>query len=342
MPAVAVDESPLPAAAEDPSVVIAVTALVKRYGSVEAVGGIDLAVRRGEIFGFLGPNGAGKSTTISVLCTLLKPTSGTASVAGVDVSRDPDGVRARIGLVFQDPSLDVQLTARENLLFHAMVYGVPRQQRRDRISAALATVDLSDRAGALVSTFSGGMKRRLEIARGILHAPEVLFLDEPTQGLDPQTRANVWEHLGRIRATTGLTIFMTTHYMEEAEFCDRIAIIDHGTIVAQGTPDELKAQVGGDIVVVSTADDARAAGEIEAKLGVSPVQDGDTLRVEVQDGAQFVPLLVTALSVPVRTVTVRRPSLDDVFLKLTGRAIRDAEAEGRTSMMRAFAARGRR
>jgi ABC-2 type transport system ATP-binding protein len=342
MSAIAIDERPPASTLGDGDVVIAVTGLVKRYGSIEAVRGIDLAVRRGEIFGFLGPNGAGKSTTISVLCTLLKPTSGTAVVAGVDVSRDPDGVRARIGLVFQDPSLDIQLTARENLLFHAMVYGVPRQQRRDRISTALATVDLSDREDALVSTFSGGMKRRLEIARGILHAPEVLFLDEPTQGLDPQTRANVWDHLGKIRATTGLTIFMTTHYMEEAEFCDRIAIIDHGTIVALGTPDELKAQVGGDIVVVSTADNARAAEEMRAKLGVSPVQDGDTLRVEVQDGAQFVPRLVTALSLPVRTVTVRRPSLDDVFLKLTGRAIRDDEAEGRTSMMRAFAARGRR
>ncbi len=325
-----------------PGVVIAVTGLVKRYGTVEAVRGIDLAVRRGEIFGFLGPNGAGKSTTISVLCTLLKPTSGSASVAGIDVAGDPDGVRARIGLVFQDPSLDVQLTARENLLFHAMVYGVARHQRRERIGAALATVDLLDRADALVSTFSGGMKRRLEIARGILHAPEVLFLDEPTQGLDPQTRANVWDHLGRIRATTGLTIFMTTHYMEEAEFCDRIAIIDHGSIVALGTPDELKAQVGGDIVVVSTDDNTRAAREIMATLGVNPVPDGDTLRVEVQDGAQFVPQLITALSVPVTTVTVRRPSLDDVFLKLTGRAIRDAEADSRMSMMRAFAARGRR
>jgi ABC-2 type transport system ATP-binding protein len=342
MTAVAVAEPARLSADEGTDVVIAVTGLVKRYGAIEAVRGIDLAVRRGEIFGFLGPNGAGKSTTISVLCTLLKPTSGRASVAGIDVTRDPDGVRSRIGLVFQDPSLDIQLTARENLLFHAMVYGVPRHQRRDRIAAALATVDLSDRAGALVSTFSGGMKRRLEIARGILHAPEVLFLDEPTQGLDPQTRANVWDHLGTIRATTGLTIFMTTHYMEEAEFCDRIAIIDHGTIVALGTPDELKAQVGGDVVVVSTGDDAQAAREIEAKLGVTTVQDGDTLRVEVQDGAQFVPRLVTALAVPVKTVTVRRPSLDDVFLKLTGRAIREAEADGRTSMMRAFAARGRR
>jgi ABC-2 type transport system ATP-binding protein len=343
MTAVALGDRPSPPAEDGRDLVIEVTGLVKRYGAVEAVRGIDLAVRRGEIFGFLGPNGAGKSTTISVLCTLLKPTAGSARIAGLDVSRDPDGVRSRIGLVFQDPSLDIQLTARENLLFHAMVYGVPRAQRRERIVAALATVDLSDRADSLVTTFSGGMKRRLEIARGILHAPEVLFLDEPTSGLDPQTRANAWEHLGRIRDTTGLTIFMTTHYMEEAEFCDRIAIIDHGTIVALGTPDELKAQVGGDIVVVSTVDDDLAADEITRKLGATAVRDGDTLRVEVQDGAQFVPQLITALSMPVKTVTVRRPSLDDVFLKLTGRAIREAEGEGRMGMMRAMAgARGRR
>jgi ABC-2 type transport system ATP-binding protein len=319
--------------------VITVTRLVKRYGQVEAVRGIDLTVRRGEIFGFLGPNGAGKSTTISVLCTLLKPTSGTATIAGLDVNRDPDGIRSRIGLVFQDPSLDVQLTARENLLFHAMAYGVPRAERKARISQALVTVDLVDRADALVSTFSGGMKRRLEIARGILHHPEVLFLDEPTQGLDPQTRANVWDHLRHIRATTGLTVFMTTHYMEEAEWCDRIAIIDRGTIVALGSPDELKAQVGGDIVVVSTADNARAAEEIAGKLGATALVDGESLRIEVSDGSAFVPQLVMALSMPVKNVTVRRPSLDDVFLKLTGRAIREEEGEGRTAMMRAFAMR---
>jgi ABC-2 type transport system ATP-binding protein len=323
----------------DTAVAIAVAGLVKRYDKVTAVAGIDLEVARGEIFGFLGPNGAGKSTTIAILCTLVKATEGSASVAGIDVARHPDDVRARIGLVFQDPSLDAQLTARENLTFHAMVYGVPRSERRERIDRVLAMVELSDRADAVVMTFSGGMKRRLEVARGILHAPEVLFLDEPTQGLDPQTRARLWDHLRDIRRTTGLTIFMTTHYMEEAEWCDRIAIIDHGRIVALGTPDELKSQVGGDVVVVQTDDNSRASAEIATKLGVTAVADGETLRIEVADGAAFVPRLITALSMPVKTVTVRRPSLDDVFLKLTGRAIREGDADGMQSFMRAFAAR---
>ncbi len=242
--------------------VITVRGLVKRFGPVEAVKGIDLDVHRGEIFGFLGPNGAGKSTTISVLCTLVEATAGSAMVAGKDVAREPQQVRARIGLVFQDPSLDNQLTARENLNFHAMAYGIPRAERAERIRSAFEMVDLTERADSLVLTYSGGMKRRLEIARGVLHYPEVLFLDEPTIGLDPQTRARVWEHLREVRQRTGTTIFMTTHYMEEAEWCDRIAIIDNGRIVALGSPDELKDQMGGDVVVVTTADNARAAAQI--------------------------------------------------------------------------------
>jgi ABC-2 type transport system ATP-binding protein len=323
--------------------VITVRGLVKRFGDVEAVRGIDLDVHAGEIFGFLGPNGAGKSTTISVLCTLAEATAGSAVVAGCDVQTEPDEVRARIGLVFQDPSLDDQLTARENLMFHARVYGVPRAERRERIESSLETVGLADRADAPVKTFSGGMKRRLEVARGILHAPELLFLDEPTQGLDPQTRARVWDHLRHVRGRTGTTIFMTTHYMEEAEWCDRIAIIDHGRIVAVGTPEELKAQVGGDVVVLSTEDNAQAAEEIRENFGVEALHDEGTLRIEVPDGAEFVPRLVRSLSVTVKTATVRRPSLDDVFLKLTGRAIRDEGADGR-AQMRMFAQRwaGRR
>jgi ABC-2 type transport system ATP-binding protein len=319
--------------------VITVRGLVKRYGPVEAVRGIDLDVHRGEIFGFLGPNGAGKSTTISILCTLVDKTAGSATVAGWDVARHPQEVRSRIGLVFQDPSLDNQLTARQNLYFHALAYGVPRHQRSERIRAALEMVGLEDRADVQVITYSGGMKRRLEIARGVLHHPEVLFLDEPTIGLDPQTRATVWDHLREIRAQTGTTIFMTTHYMEEAEWCDRIAVIDHGRIVALGTPDELKDQMGGDVVVVTTSDNQRAAEQITSRMGAAVTSDDGTLRVDVPNGPEFVPQLVRALDVEVKTVTVRRPSLDDVFLKLTGRAIRDEEVDSAGALHRAMAQR---
>jgi len=322
---------------------IATEQLVKRYGEIEAVRGIDLSVMPGEIFGFLGPNGAGKSTTISMLCTLLRPTSGRAAVAGFDVTRDPDSVRAAIGLVFQDPALDEQLTARENLEFHAFLYDVPRAIRTQRITEVLAMVELADRANSKVMAFSGGMKRRLEIARGILHSPEVLFLDEPTRGLDPQTRSHIWDYLRDLRRREGITIFMTTHYMDEAEFCDRIAIIDMGRIVALGTPDELKARVGGDVVTIATTDNAASAAELGSKFGLSPAVDNGTLRVEVVDGAALIPRLVRDLSAQVTAVTLRRPSLDDVFLKLTGRAIREEQA-GALDRLRMMGARwgGRR
>ena len=309
--------------------VIEAKGLVKKYGELEAVAGIDLEVRGGEIFGFLGPNGAGKSTTISMLCTLLGPTAGVARVAGIDVVHDPAAVRQRIGLVFQDPSLDDQLTARENLEFHAFIYSVPATDRRRRIDEMLAMMQLTDRASSQVKTFSGGMKRRLEIARGMLHQPQILFLDEPTLGLDPQTRKSIWIHLNELRGNKGVTIFMTTHYMDEAEYCDRIAIIDHGKIVAVGTPDELKAMVGGDVVTITSNQPDVAAREITELLGVVPARDNGTLRMEVADGKAFVPRLVRELTAPVETVSLRRPSLDDVFLKLTGRAIRDEEMSTR-------------
>jgi ABC-2 type transport system ATP-binding protein len=323
--------------------VISVKGLTKSFGAVEAVRGIDLDVRSGEIFGFLGPNGAGKTTTISILCTLLRATAGQASVAGIDVEHDPAGVRSRIGLVFQDPSLDGQLTARENLQFHAFVYNVPAAERAERIAAALEMVELSDRADSTVMTFSGGMRRRLEIARGILHTPDVLFLDEPTIGLDPQTRRHIWGYLTELPKRRGVTIFMTTHYMDEAEYCDRIAIIDHGQIQAIGTPDELKAMVGGDIVTITTADNEAAMPQIAAIAGSDPIADNGTLRVEVPDGAAFVPRLVRETTIEVTSVAFHRPSLDDVFLKLTGRAIREQEAgstDALRMMGRAFMGRG--
>jgi len=323
--------------------VIEAKGLEKRFGAIEAVRGIDLEVKRGEIFGFLGPNGAGKSTTINMLCTLLKPTGGVARVAGFDVAKQANEVRARLGLVFQDPSLDIQLTARENLRFHAFLYNVPSAERDARIDQVLEMVQLADRADSLVMTYSGGMKRRLEIARGMLHTPEVLFLDEPTIGLDTQTRRHIWGYLNDLPKEKGVTIFMTTHYMEEAEFCHRIAIIDHGEIQAIGTPEELKRMVGGDVVTIGTADNEAAAPLVEAIAGSAPLVVDGKLTVEVTNAAAFVPKLVRELTVEVNSVAFHRPSLDDVFVKLTGRAMRteEADAKDQTRMMtRAW--RGRR
>jgi ABC-2 type transport system ATP-binding protein len=316
--------------------VVEVKGLRKSYGAVEAVRGIDLAVEQGEIFGFLGPNGAGKTTTISILCTLVRKTAGEARVAGIEVDEDASEVRRRIGLVFQDPSLDDQLTARENLEIHGQIYGVPAATRRERIAELLQVVELADRAGSLVRTYSGGMKRRLEIARGVLHHPQVLFLDEPTLGLDPQTRKHIWEYLHAMRKREGITIFMTTHYMDEAEFCERIAIIDRGQIAALGTPNELKSRVGGDVVTVTTNDSAAAAKEIAERFAMQPLVDNGSLRIEVPDGAAFLPRLVRELSVPVQTVALSRPSLDDVFLKLTGHAIRAEGGDHDKAVMRNF------
>ncbi|WP_242826092.1 ABC transporter ATP-binding protein [Desulfurispora thermophila] len=216
--------------------------LTKEYPSLTAVDSISFTVRQGEIFGFLGPNGAGKSTTIKMLATLLKPTRGTALINGYDIVRQPNQVRQSIGMVFQDPSLDERLTARENLVFHAMLYNVPSREMNSRIASVLEMVDLADRQHHLVRTFSGGMKRRLEIARGLLHYPAVLFLDEPTVGLDPQTRHRIWQYIHGLQQQHRITIFMTTHYMEEAENCQRIAIIDHGRLVALDSPLKLKEQ----------------------------------------------------------------------------------------------------
>src|SRR5437762_3210962 len=317
----------------DQPVAIAAEGLVKKFGEIEAVKGIDLSVRTGGIFGFLGPNGAGKSTTINILCTLMKATAGNAAVAGLDVERDAGGVRSRIGLVFQDPSLDDQLTARENLEFHAFLYNVPRAERTARIDGVLEMVELRDRASSQVKTFSGGMKRRLEIARGILHYPQVLFLDEPTLGLDPQTRSKIWAYLHDLRRREGITLFMTTHYMDEAEFCDRIAIIDRGTIAALGSPAELKGRIGGDVITLAVADVPAAAREIKERFDIAPLAANGTLRIEVADGASFLPRLVRELSMPISTVSLSRPSLDDVFLKLTGHAIR-TEGASEKDMMR--------
>ncbi len=311
---------------------VLVQGLVKRYGSLEAVRGIDFQVAGGEIFGFLGPNGAGKSTTINILCTLAQPTAGSAEVAGYDVVGARESVRRNIGLVFQDPTLDSYLTAEQNLRFHAELYAVPKQFVDSRMRQVLEMVGLWERRTSLVSTFSGGMQRRLEIARGLLHAPKVLFLDEPTVGLDPQTRASIWEYIIDLKQREDITIFLTTHYMDEAENCDRIAIIDHGQIQAIDTPEALKASVGRDRVQISTADDDAAIAALDAQFGLDAGMHDGLVTFSVSSGEEFVPRLFAELGVPIRSVSVARPSLDDVFMSYTGRTIRDTEATGSDAM----------
>ncbi|MEV0405786.1 ATP-binding cassette domain-containing protein [Actinoallomurus sp. NPDC050550] len=296
--------------------------LRKSYPGVEAVRGIDLNVGQGETFGFLGPNGAGKTTTIAMLCTLVRPTAGRVEVAGHDTRTAPGLVRRSLGLVFQEGTLDGDLTAAENLRFHADLYAMPRATLAARVDAMLELSGLTASRDSLVRTFSGGMRRRLEVARGLLHRPRVLFLDEPTIGLDPPSRAQLWEHLGEVREREGTTLFLTTHYLEEAERCDRIAIIDDGRIVAQGSPAELKSVIGADRVDLRTGDDEKAAETLLERFGMEAVAGPHGLRVQAEDGALLVPRLCAGLDVPVYEVTVTRPSLDDVFLHHTGHRIR--------------------
>jgi ABC-2 type transport system ATP-binding protein len=329
---------------EEPPPAVEVLGLSKHYGPVEAVRTVTFQVAPREVFAFLGPNGAGKSTTIRMLCTLTRPTAGQARVAGYDVARQPRAVRRSIGLVFQDQTLDEQLTAEENLRFHAVLYGVPRNQVGPRLDRVLDLVDLTSRRSDLVSTYSGGMARRLEIARALLHTPDVLFLDEPTVGLDPQTRARMWEDVLRLRDEEGAAVFFTTHYMDEAEYADRIAIIDHGAIVALDTPAALKAAVGADTVHLRTADDATAAARLRAAgFEVMHATPGDFgLVVAVADGERAVGRLVVAAGVAVERVRVHTPDLDDVFLHFTGRQIREQAGDGAHSVMRRFATASRR
>ncbi|KAA9166497.1 ABC transporter ATP-binding protein [Amycolatopsis acidicola] len=309
-----------------PEPAIRARGLSKKFGATDAVRDVDLEVEQGEIFGFLGPNGAGKTTTINMLCTLAEPTSGSATVAGNDVVTDPDRVRLAIGLVFQDSALDGYLSAARNLRLHAELYAVPRAQRAERIEAALRMAGLWERRRDIVGRFSGGMKRRLEVARALLHSPKVLFLDEPTAGLDPQSRAAVWEHVDRLRREQGVTVFLTTHYLEEAHICDRIAIIDHGEIVIVDTPDKLRASVAEDRMQITTDDDELARAQLRERFGIEAGMHDGALTFAVADGEQFVPRLFEGLGVGIHSVRVTRPTLDDVFLSYTGRTIRDADA----------------
>lgn len=305
--------------------------LVKKFEDLEAVKGINLEIDEGELFGLLGPNGAGKTTTISMLCTILKPTSGSAKVWGYDVVQEPENVRKSIGIVFQDPSLDDNLTGRENLDFHARLFQVPKEKRSERINEMLDLVELRDKANTSVKKYSGGMKRRLEIARGLLHEPKVLFLDEPTLGLDPQTRRHIWDYIEKLNDESKITMILTTHYMDEADhLCDRIAIIDHGTIVAQETPTGLKHSIGGDVVTMAiTPDNDEFIEKVKPLDFVRSAQHVDgSIRLSVDKGETAIPILMELArqeGVQVPSVTLKEPTLEDVFIKYTGREIRPEE-----------------
>lgn len=309
---------------------IEVKELTKIFKDLTAVNRVSFTVESGEIFGFLGPNGAGKSTTISMLATLLHPSDGTATVNGYDIRSQRDAVRQSIGLVFQDTSLDDRLTAEENLRFHARLYGIFGDEYRKRVKAVMQLVDLWDRREETVKNYSGGMKRRLEIARGLLQYPTVLFLDEPTLGLDPQTRVHIWEYIHELQREHRMTIFLTTHYMQEAEHCDRIAIIDHGEIIANDTPGVLKQSVGNDIITIQSRDNSSMKSAIEERFDY-PVQEEDgQLRVGVRDGEQDLPKLLRELPGDVESIQMAKPTLEDVFIHLTGRTIREETVDAKS------------
>jgi ABC-2 type transport system ATP-binding protein len=297
--------------------------LERRFGDFTAVDGVDLAVQRGEIYGFLGPNGAGKSTTTRLLCTLTTLTGGRAMVAGHDVARDAGQVRLRIGAALQSAALDEMQTGTELLRQQGRYYGLSRSQIDTRLAELRGLIDIGDALDQRIKTYSGGMKRRVDLAAALIHNPEVLFLDEPTTGLDPSSRAKVWEEVQRLNTELGMTIFLTTQYLEEADaLADRVGIIDHGKIIAEGTPAELKRSIGADVIAVRVADVARAEPVIAAVPGIDAVESrGDEILAATSDGPGHVSPLIVALAdadIPVRSLTLREPTLDDVFLTLTG------------------------
>jgi ABC-2 type transport system ATP-binding protein len=302
--------------------------LTKKFGDLVAVNRVNLEIKDSEIFGLLGPNGAGKTTLIHMLSTILPPTGGAAKVAGSDIHKDPDNVRKAIGIVFQEPSLDNRLTGRENLDFHGRMYGMTKEQRDERIKKVLEIVGLSNRASVLIQNYSGGMKRRLEMARGLMHHPRILFLDEPTLGLDPQTRRVIWDHIRLLNEVEKVTIILTTHYIEEADYlCNRVAIIDHGKIVALDRPDALKDRLKGDVVSINVSNPERYLSVVRKSKLVkgAKIVDG-TMHLRVSSGERAIPKLLDLVNRhggQVQTVSLNRPTLEDVFIHYTGRAIRE-------------------
>lgn len=311
--------------------------LTKEFNGLTAVDGINFSVKKGEIFGFLGPNGAGKTTTINMLITLLLPTKGTAIVNGFDIIESPDDVRRSIGIVPQDVVLESELSARENLEFHAALYEVSKEEMEKRIPVLLDLIELRGREDSKVKTFSGGMKRRLEVVKAFLHRPDIIFMDEPTQGLDPQSRRVVWDHISRLNKEEGVTIFLTTHYMEEADYlCDRIGIIDYGKILDLDSPSNLKDKIGkGELLDIRVSDKAdefldymRGKCEFEVKT-----KDGNFLQIHTPKEEVILPKIVRSaekLGITIESLSVRKPTLEDVFIHYTGREIREEHAKNAT------------
>jgi ABC-2 type transport system ATP-binding protein len=307
-------------------------ALTKKFGALVAVDGVDLNIEQGGIFGLLGPNGAGKSTIISMLCTILKPSSGSALVNGYDIVKQPSSVRKSIGIVFQDPSVDDRLTGRENLEMHADLYGVPESEKRSQIDKVLELVELSDRANNFVRDYSSGMRRRLEIARSLVHTPKVLFLDEPTIGLDPQSRDHIWSYIRDLMKTVEITIVLTTHYMEEADkLCKKVAIIDHGHIVALDTPESLKEKLGGETITIKSRNNPLYLERInEAHIARSAVIAGDEVKITVDHAHSILSHVIDIASrngIVIESISLQEPQLDDVFLYYTGRGLREGSKE---------------
>lgn len=322
--------------------IVEVSNLSRTFKDVTALKDVSFSVNEGEIFALLGPNGAGKTTTINIICTLEVPSSGSVRVDGLDVTRDTLSVRKKLGIIFQDPSLDDRLTAYENMMFQARLYGVPGSVAKQRALSLLEKVGLLDRRDSIVKTFSGGMKRRLEAARGLLHEPKILFLDEPTLGLDLQTRKLLWDYVLELRERTGVTVFLTTHYIEEAHICNNIAILDHGALVAQGSPEELRSQVSEDVIQVECENPEALVQEAQAKFQITGAIGNGCVNFHVPHGESFLPRLLRETQQPVSQIMLHKPTLNDVFMKLTGRSIREEEGEAVDRMRLSLRLRGKR
>jgi ABC-2 type transport system ATP-binding protein len=317
--------------------IISTSNLTKKFDTFTAVDNISFTIKKGEIFGFLGPNGAGKTTTIKMLTTLLYPTDGTATIAESDIIKQRDKVRQNIGVVFQEPALDTELTGRENLDFHARMYGLGQKKRKQRIDDVLKLVDLEVKQNVLVKNYSGGMKRRLEIARGLMHYPTVLFLDEPTLGLDAQTRRAIWAYIKKMNKEESTTIFLTTHYMDEADhLCDRVGIIDRGKLLVIDSTSNLKNSIGHDVITLSCSDLTKLHDRLVKESWIQNVKQHDSsLTLGVEKGDEKIPEIIEiaqSLKLKIKSIDVRKPTLDDVFLHFTGRMMRDEEPENPMKM----------